>query len=60
VIINGRVVLEAGQFPAFNERELLREIGRASAGLLKRMGVTVEANRINRTARARHRTRPHG
>jgi len=55
VIINGKIVLEAGQFRALNERELLREIGRASAGLLKRMGVTVEANRISRPGRARHR-----
>lgn len=60
VIINGRVVLEAGQFPAFNERELLREIGRASASLLKRMGVPIEANRVGRPARQRHRTQSHG
>ena len=55
MIIDGKIVLEAGQFRALNERELLREIGRASAGLLKRMGVTVEANRISRPGRARHR-----
>lgn len=53
VIINGRVILEAGQFTALDERELLREIGRASASLLKRMGVPVEANRISRPARGR-------
>ncbi|MDQ7250364.1 amidohydrolase family protein [Dongia sedimenti] len=48
VIINGKVVLDAGVFPAFRERELLREIGKASAALLKRMGVTPEPNRIAR------------
>ena len=53
VIINGKVVLEEGEFPAFRERELLREIGRASADLLKRMGVAVEPNRIDRHARTR-------
>jgi cytosine/adenosine deaminase-related metal-dependent hydrolase len=52
VIINGKVVLDAGGFPTFRERELLREIGRASAGLLKRMGVAVEPNRIDRPERA--------
>ncbi len=53
VIINGKVVLDAGEFTAFRERELLREIGRASASLLKRMGVPVEPNRIDRPARRR-------
>jgi cytosine/adenosine deaminase-related metal-dependent hydrolase len=53
VIINGKVVLDAGVFPAFRERELLRAIGRASAALLKRMGVTPEPNRIARPGRAR-------
>jgi cytosine/adenosine deaminase-related metal-dependent hydrolase len=48
VIINGKIVLDAGKFPAFRERELLREIGRASKALLKRMGVAAEANRIER------------
>jgi 5-methylthioadenosine/S-adenosylhomocysteine deaminase len=55
VIINGKVVLDSGEFPAFRERELLREIGRASASLLKRMGVAVEPNRIDRPARSRNR-----
>ena len=48
VIINGKVVLDGGQFTAFREKELLREIGRASSALLKRMGVAVEANRRQR------------
>lgn len=60
VIINGKVVLDAGEFPAFRERELLREIGRASASLLKRMGVAVEPNRIDRPARSRNRAAAHG
>jgi cytosine/adenosine deaminase-related metal-dependent hydrolase len=48
VVINGKVVLDAGIFPAFREKELLREIGKASAGLMKRMGVAPEPNRIER------------
>lgn len=60
VIINGKIVLEAGQFTALDERELLREIGKASAGLLKRMGVTVEPNRIGRSGRAHLRAPSHG
>jgi cytosine/adenosine deaminase-related metal-dependent hydrolase len=53
VIINGKVVLDEGAFPAFREREMLREIGKASTGLLKRMGVTPEPNRIERPGRGR-------
>lgn len=60
VIINGKVVLDAGAFPAFRERELLKEIGKASAGLLKRMGVTVEPNRIDRPGRGRKAKATHG
>jgi cytosine/adenosine deaminase-related metal-dependent hydrolase len=51
VIINGKVVLDGGTFPAFREKELLREISKASAGLMKRMGVTPEPNRIERPGR---------
>lgn len=53
VIINGKVVLDSGIFPAFEERALLREIGKASAALLKRMGVTPEPNRVARPGRTR-------
>jgi cytosine/adenosine deaminase-related metal-dependent hydrolase len=53
VIIDGKVVLEEGVFPAFREHEVLREIGKASAGLLKRMGVTPEPNRVDRPGRRR-------
>ena len=52
VIIDGKVVLLEGRFPAFREREVLREIGKASASLLNRMGVAVEANRVPRPERA--------
>lgn len=61
VIINGKVVLEAGQFAALDERALLREIGSASAALLKRMGITPEPNRVDRPGRARSSSKaPHG
>lgn len=59
VIINGKVVLEAGRFPELCERELLREIGQASVSLLKRMGVTVEPNRIERPGRVRRTKTSH-
>lgn len=59
VIINGRIVLEAGEFTSLDERELLRDIGRASASLLKRMGVRAERNRVPRPGRIRLRTVPH-
>jgi len=60
VIIDGKVVLLAGEFPAFRERELLKDIGRASASLLKRMGVRVEANNIPRPERLGRQTRTAG
>jgi cytosine/adenosine deaminase-related metal-dependent hydrolase len=53
VIINGKIVLQEGAFPGFRESELLREIGKASTGLLKRMGVTPEPNRVDRPGRRR-------
>jgi cytosine/adenosine deaminase-related metal-dependent hydrolase len=53
VIINGKIVLQDGAFPGFRESELLREIGKASTGLLKRMGVTPEPNRVDRPGRRR-------
>ena len=59
VIINGRIVLERGVFAGLRERELLKEIGRASAHLLQRMGVPVEANRIDRSVRSRIRQQHH-
>jgi 5-methylthioadenosine/S-adenosylhomocysteine deaminase len=50
VVVNGRVVLEAGQFPHLDEPALLARIGEASRSLLRRMGHTVEANRVPRPA----------
>ena len=46
VIVNGRVVLDAGRFPDLDEAALLAEIDAASRGLLKRMGFDVPANRV--------------
>jgi 5-methylthioadenosine/S-adenosylhomocysteine deaminase len=57
VIINGKVVLDAGVFPSFSEREVLRDIRQASVALLKRMGVTPEPNRIPRPERQRAASR---
>ena len=44
VIVDGRIVLEHGQFVALDEPSLLAQINAASAELLARMGVTAEAN----------------
>jgi cytosine/adenosine deaminase-related metal-dependent hydrolase len=48
VIVNGRVVLDAGQFPHLDEAALLAQIDEASRGLLQRMGYTVPANSVRR------------
>ena len=48
VIVNGRVVLDAGQFPHLDEPALLAQIDEASRGLLQRMGYTVPANGVRR------------
>jgi cytosine/adenosine deaminase-related metal-dependent hydrolase len=42
VIVDGKVVLEHGQFVALDEPRLLARIGAASAALLARLGYTVE------------------
>ncbi|MFO1075859.1 MAG: amidohydrolase family protein [Geminicoccaceae bacterium] len=44
VVIDGRIVLEEGRFAALDERRLLAEVRRASAGLFRRMGVRAEPN----------------
>ena len=46
VIIDGRIVLEAGRFPDLDERGLLAEIRAAAAGLFRRMGHKVEPNHV--------------
>jgi len=47
VIIDGRIVLEAGRFPHLDERALLAEIRAAAAGLFRRMGHRVEPNQLS-------------
>lgn len=51
VIIDGKVVLEAGRFTALDEREIYRTIRAASVDLFRRMGRTVEPNSIARAPR---------
>ena len=46
VIVNGRVILDAGRFPHLDEPALLAQIDAASRGLLKRMGYDAPANRV--------------
>lgn len=46
VIVDGRVVLDAGRFPHLDEPALLRRIEAGSQALLARMGVTAERNRV--------------
>jgi 5-methylthioadenosine/S-adenosylhomocysteine deaminase len=46
VIINGKVVLDAGQFVSIDEEELLSAVGNASKALLGRMGIRVAANQL--------------
>lgn len=53
VVINGRVVLEAGRFTALDERAIYAELRKASAALFKRMGHTVEPNAVARAPRLR-------
>jgi cytosine/adenosine deaminase-related metal-dependent hydrolase len=50
VIVDGRVVLEAGVFPHLDEPALLARIDAAAQGLLARMGVTARPERIDRRA----------
>lgn len=45
VVIDGRVVLDRGDFAALDEAALLEEIREGSRRLLGRMGLTVERNR---------------
>ncbi len=47
VVIDGRIVLEAGQFPHLDERALLADIRAAADELLRRMGHTVEPNQLS-------------
>jgi len=51
VIIDGRIVLDEGRFPALDESGIYAEIRKASAALLKRMGHKLEANAVPRPAR---------
>lgn len=48
VIVDGRVVLEDGEFAGLDERRLIAQVNEASARLLARMGVTVSADRPSR------------
>ena len=52
VIVDGRVVLDAGRFPHLDEPALLAQIDAASRGLLERMGFVVPANRVGRALRS--------
>ncbi len=45
VIIDGRVILDRGEFPGLDEDALLAQITEGSRALLRRMGHTVEVNR---------------
>lgn len=53
VVIDGRIVLEEGRFVALDERRLLAEVRRASAGLFRRMGVSAEQNELTPRPAAR-------
>lgn len=46
VIIDGKLVLEAGRFVALDEREIYRTIRAASVDLFRRMGREVEPNNV--------------
>lgn len=46
VIVDGRIVLEDGAFVALDEEGLLARINEASRAMLRRMGHTVEPNRV--------------
>ena len=50
VIVDGRVVLEDGQFPHLDEPALLARIDAAAQGLLRRMGYTPFPERVDRRA----------
>jgi cytosine/adenosine deaminase-related metal-dependent hydrolase len=52
VIIDGRVVLEDGQFPHLDEPALLKRIDAAAQGLLRRMGYTPFPERVDRRTSA--------
>jgi cytosine/adenosine deaminase-related metal-dependent hydrolase len=45
VIVNGRLILEAGHFAHLDEPAMLAKVDAASRGLLARMGYTVSANK---------------
>jgi cytosine/adenosine deaminase-related metal-dependent hydrolase len=51
VIINGRVVLEAGRFVALDERAIYARVREASRDLLSRMDYVVPANDVGRSLR---------
>ena len=51
MIIDGKVVPEAGRFTALDEREIFRTIRAASVDLFRRMGRAVEANSFARAPR---------
>ncbi|MFO0994002.1 MAG: amidohydrolase family protein [Hyphomicrobiales bacterium] len=51
VIIDGKVVLDGGNFPGLDEPETLAHINAASLALISRMGKTIEPNRVTRLPR---------
>lgn len=48
VIVDGRLVLEDGEFPGLDEERLMAQVNEASARLLGRMGVSLTADRSAR------------
>ncbi len=51
VVIDGRIVLEAGRFTTLAERTIYAEVRKASSALFKRMGHEVEPNVVARRPR---------
>ncbi|MCB1486542.1 MAG: amidohydrolase family protein [Bauldia sp.] len=54
VIVDGKVVLDAGRFTTFDETEALATINEASHALFRRAGKVIEPNRIERPLRSVH------
>lgn len=48
VIVNGKIVFDAGYFVAINEADMLSHINEASLALISRMGKTIEPNRVRK------------
>jgi cytosine/adenosine deaminase-related metal-dependent hydrolase len=51
VVVDGKVVLDAGRFAAIDEPEMLAAINQASLAMIARMGKTIEPNRVPRPGR---------